>query len=102
MDPNTIGQLGGWVGSAIGVAGALVGTFFSIRNTTTPRERAFVIRASVICWVAVIAFIVAMMSIPTWHKHLLWIPYAVLLTWGIRAWNRGQLQIRHGESGDAG
>ncbi len=105
MDPETVGQLGGWigaiVGSGIGVLGGLIGTYFTIKNTKGPRERAFAIKASIICWVLVIAFVAAMLLIPTWHKHLLWIPYAILLFWGIRAWNKTQFRIRNGKSDDA-
>jgi len=106
MDPNAIGQLGPWIGSLVGivlgVGGAIFGTAMTIRNTRSPRERAFAIRASIICWVLAIVFVAAMASIPTWHKHLLWIPYAILLPFGIRAWNKAQFQIRNDESGGTG
>jgi len=105
MDPETIGRLGGWiggiVGGGIGVLGGLIGTYFTIKNTKSARERAFAMKASIICWILVIAFVAAMLLIPTWHKHLLWIPYAVLLIWGIRVWNKTQFRIRNEESGGA-
>ena len=46
MNPGFIGLIGGIVGGIIGVAGGLLGTYFSIKNTNGPRERAFVIKAS--------------------------------------------------------
>lgn len=88
-------------GGIIGVLGGLVGTCFTIKNTKSPRERAFATKASIICWVLVIAFVAAMLLIPTWHKHLLWIPYSVLLIWEIRVWNKTQFEIRNDESGVA-
>lgn len=99
MDPQTAGTLGAWLGGGIGVLGGLVGTWFSIRNTQSPRERAFVIKASLICWALVIAFVASLLLIPTWHRHLLWIPYSLLLVWGIRRWNKMQLRIQNEDAG---
>ena len=99
MDPETIGLIGAIVGSAVGVLGGVIGTYFSIKNTGEPRERAFVIKASVVCWIAVIAFVATMWLIPHPHRHWLWLPYAVLLPLDIFAGNRRQWQIRKEESG---
>ena len=101
MDPQTGGLLGACIGSAIGLLGGVVGTYFAIKNTTGRRERAFAIKASIVCWILVLAFVAAMLLIPTWHKHLLWIPYAIALFLGIRYWNKIQFQIRDEESGDS-
>jgi Ca2+/Na+ antiporter len=105
MDPQEIGALGGWiglvggvVGSLIGLAGGVFGTYCSIRNCRGPRERAFMVKASIVCWVFVLTFLAALLFIPTWHKHLLWIPYAIVLVWGIRRLNERHLQIRQEES----
>jgi hypothetical protein len=100
MKPETIGLLGGIVGSAIGVLGGAVGTYFSIRNTRGPRERAFVIKASVLCWVLVSAFVAALLLLPSPQRYFLWLPYGILLPVGIRAWNRIQSKIRKEESGE--
>ena len=35
---------------AMALIGGVVGTYFSIKNTNGPRERAFMIRASATCW----------------------------------------------------
>ena len=105
MDPETIGRFGGWIGGIVGggmgVLGGLSGTYCTIKNTRGPQERAFAIKVSIIGWMLVLAFVSAMLLIPTWHKHLLWMPYAVLRIWGIRAWNKTQLRIRNDESTDA-
>ena len=100
MKPETVGLVGGIVGGAIGLLGGAVGTYFSVRNTLGPRERAFVIKASVICWVFVTAFLVAMFLLPSPQRFLLWVPYAILLPIGIRVWNRKQMRIRKEESGE--
>lgn len=88
------GIIGGIVGSAVGVAGGLVGTYFSIKNTKSPRERVFVIRASIVCWVFVLAFVLGMCLIPGFYKLLLVPVYIIGLVTGIFVWNRKQAQIR--------
>ena len=45
------GQVGGIVGDLGGLLGSVIGTYF--KNTNGPKERAFVLRCSVICGTAV-------------------------------------------------
>ena len=97
MNPQTISL----VGSGIGVVGALIGSYLTIKNTKASRERKFAIHASILCWILVMGFVTVMFWIPTWHRHLLWIPYAILLNLGIRVWNKTQFRIYREESGDA-
>ena len=96
MEPSLIGGI--IVGSLIGIAGGVVGTYFSIKNTLGPRERAFMIRASVVAWVAITAFLVGLFLLPNPYRHFLWIPYVPALLLGIRWSNRRQLQIRAEEA----
>lgn len=103
LSPQTVRILawaGGLLGGAVGVLGGALGTYAGVKNTRGPRERAFVIRAAVLCWALVLAFVLGLLLIPGWYKHLLWIPYVVLLVLGIRSWNRAQLRIRREESGE--
>src|SRR5262245_65972462 len=102
MDPGTLGGwIGGILGGLLGLLCGIMGTYFAIKNTNGPRERTFVIRASVVCWVLVVAFLVGLWLIPFWYNQLLWIPYAILLLVGIRKWNQTQLRIRQEESGQS-
>lgn len=94
------GWIGGIVGSVIGILGGLFGTWCSIRNTNSPREREFVVKASVMCWVFVGGFLAAMFLIPSPFRFLLWIPYPFLLVAGIVYWNRGQQRIREEDEAD--
>jgi hypothetical protein len=98
-DGQLAGLIGGVVGGGVGLLGGVLGTYFSIKNTRGPRERAFVVRAAVACWLLVLAFLAGMYLIPAWYNQLLWLPYAALLLLGIRAWNRAQFRIRREESG---
>jgi hypothetical protein len=100
MDSGTIGAwVGGILGGLLGIGGGALGTYFTIKNTQGPRERAFTIRASIVCWAFVIAFLVGLWLIPFWYNMLLWVPYPILLVLGIRKWNQTQLRIRQQESG---
>jgi type III secretory pathway component EscV len=96
------GIMGGIVGSAIGVAGGLVGTYFSIKNTKTSREHAFMVKASVVAWVFIAVFVLGMCLIPGFYKVYLAPIYVVALVVGILFGNKRQAQIRLEESrGDA-
>jgi hypothetical protein len=88
------GVIGGLVGSVIGVLGGAVGTWFSIRNTASPRERAFMVRVAVAAWIIITAFLAALMLVPQPYTWLLWIPYGIGLPVGILWTNRRQAQIR--------
>ena len=90
--------LGIILGSLLGVLGGVVGTYFSIKNTNGPRERAFMVRFSVISWIAVSLFILGLLILPQPYNWLLWIPYAVVLPIAILRGNKKQLEIRSEES----
>lgn len=57
MNPGTIGLIGGIAGSVIGVLGGLFGTYRSVRNTTSPAERSFVIKAAIIMWALLLGLV---------------------------------------------
>lgn len=88
------GLIGGWIGGILGIAGGIIGTFFSIRNTESPRERAFMIKACMIGWLAIAVFLILMFVLPTPYCFFLWIPYGILLPLGILFTNRTQQRIR--------
>ena len=96
------GWIGGIAGSLLGLAGGIIGIYFTIKNTNGPRERRFTIKASAACLVALILFLVLMFAIPRPYNALLWIPYAILLPLGIKYWNKTQLEIRIKESAEQG
>ena len=100
------GEMWIWIGSIggglLGMAGGIMGTYFSIKNTKGPRERRFTIKASAVCLVAVVLFLVLLFAMPRPYNALLWIPYAILLPLGIQHWNKTQLAIRKTESAEQG
>ncbi|MEX0727585.1 MAG: hypothetical protein WD065_15015 [Planctomycetaceae bacterium] len=94
-----IGAIGG---SLIGILGGVFGTYCSIRNTQGPRERAFMIKAAICCWILVTAFLAGLFLIPKPYNLLLWVVYPILLTAGIMWCNKNQDRIRMEEAGQAG
>ncbi len=62
MDP---GVIGGAIGGLIGLAGGIFGTWCSIRKTKTSKERSFIIKAATITWIAILIFLVLILTIPT-------------------------------------
>ncbi len=96
MNPG--GIFGIVVAGLIGIAGGVIGTYFSIKNTDGPLERAFMVRVAVVGWLAVIAFLVGLYLLPNPYRFLLWIPYTPGLVLGIRWGNRRQMQIRAREA----
>ena len=85
-------------GGVIGLVGGIIGTYFGIKNTNSPRERAFMVKASVVSWIVVILFLGAMFALPNPYRYFLWIPYAIILPLGIVFSNRTQQKIRKEES----
>jgi hypothetical protein len=83
---------------SLGVLGGAIGTYFSIKNTRGPKERAFIVRVSIRTWIAVSIFVAALMLIPKPYNLLLWIPYAIALPVTIVRWNRKQMEIRREEA----
>ena len=92
------GMIGGIAGGLIGLAGGIFGTYFSIKNTIDPCERAFVIKASIICWVAIFVFLGLLLTLPTPYKWFMWVPYSILLPLGIIYSNEKLQSIKQEES----
>jgi hypothetical protein len=93
------GLVGGIVGSVIGALGGAVGTYFSIKNTSGPRERRFMVRAAIVAWLAISVFLAGLLLLPQPMNLLLWVPYVIALPLGIAWCNRRQRIIRSEESG---
>jgi hypothetical protein len=98
MDPN-LGYWLGWggaiLGSAIGVAGGVLGTWASIRYTQTPAERAFMVRCAIGSWIAVLAFVATLILVPAPYRWFLWIPSVALMVVAIPWMNRVQARLRN-------
>ena len=92
------GLIGGLVGCFLGLVGGVVGTWATIRNTSGPRERAFVVKAAAIGWAAGLVFLALLILLPSPWRFLLWVPYGILLPLGIINGNRIQKRIRKEEA----
>ena len=100
------GLIGGILGGVIGLVGGLVGTWCGIRNTNGPRERAFMIRLSILFWVVLSALLALLFVLETPYRWLVWLPFSIFLPLAIIYGNRRQAAIRreeaeaHGPEGD--
>ena len=94
VSSQTLALVGAIGGSLIGLFGGVAGTWVSIRATKGPKERAFVIRASLVCWAAILVFLAALFLIPTPWNFLLWLVYVPALIVGIRRFNAGAASAR--------
>lgn len=82
----------------LGLMGGLIGAYFSIKNTNGPRERAFMLKVSIVAMVAVSVFVGLLYVLPNPYRFFLWVPYAILLPLSIVSCNRTQQRIRLEES----
>ena len=92
------GLVGAIVGTVLGLAGGVFGTYCSIKNTQGPLERALMVKASVVVWIAVALFLVLLFATPAPYRFFLWIPYGIFLLVGINKLNRRIAEIRAVES----
>lgn len=98
MDHTTLAWAGGILGGVLGLLGGAVGTYFSIKNTNGPMEKSFMVKCAVITWIAIAIFLALMIILPSPYRFVLWVPYGIILPFGIRYGNRKQQEIREYES----
>ncbi len=93
MDASQVGLVGGIAGGVIGLAGAAIGTYFNIRNTSGPVERTLAVRLAVLCfaWVAVSCTLGFLMPRP-WNGLAVLLNLPLLLS--IPRMNRGLARAR--------
>ena len=96
----TSGMIGGLIGGIGGTIGGIIGTYCSIKNTNGPRERRFMIRASFVCWIGIIVFLLLLLLLPKPYNLIVWIPYGILLPLGIVKGNKVQTRIRQEEASE--
>jgi len=94
MDSQTLGLVGGIIGGLLGVMGGIIGTYFSIKNTKGPQERALAIRFSTIIWGAMIPVGILAYLLPSYYKFLAFMPIWIALPFLIRYWNKKQQEAR--------
>ena len=97
-----IGLIGGIVGITVGLIGAVVGTRASVRATKGPEERRFIVRASIVMWIAVLIFLGVLFLLPSPIRYFAWVPYLLGLPFGLRYMNKRQQEIREREGSSRG
>jgi Ca2+/Na+ antiporter len=94
MDSGTIGAIAGVI---IGVLGGLIGSYLSISNAKTKKERIYMVKAVGMCWAVVIAFLLLVIFLPEPINSFIWIPYLAGLFALIRYWNKKLKQMQVSE-----
>ena len=94
------GLIGGIVGGTLGLLGGIVGTYFSIKNTHGPLERAYMIKASVVVWIGISVFLALLLTLPKPYNWLMWGVYGILLPLGITTMNKRLASLREQERAD--
>lgn len=90
MGPDSIRN---FVGPALGVLGGIVGTVFSLRNTSSPRERRFVIVAAISIWLLIGLIVTVLHFVPS-LRSCVWVAIVALAVLGIPIFNRQQERSR--------
>ena len=98
MEELNLGLIGGIVGSVLGLVGGCIGTYFSIKNTNGPQESAFMVKVSVVTWIAIALFLACLLFVPKPYNYLAWLVYGICLPLGIKFSNREQEKIRQMEN----
>jgi len=98
LKPETIGLIGALGGTLLGVLGGVYGTWNSVQQTNGPRERAFVVKMSVLFWIVVSLFVVLVFVLPAPWNYYIWLPYGLWLTSTIRRSDLKQQAIREAEA----
>jgi uncharacterized membrane protein YfcA len=93
-----IGLVGGILGGVIGIVGGLIGTYVSIKRVKGPKERAFMVRVSIVIWLVIIGLLALLFALPSPYNYLIFIPYGILLPFGIAYSNRTQQRLRREET----
>ena len=81
------GTAGGIIGGVIGVMGGVIGTYFGMRNTSVPRERALMIRFATLGWLWMAALMAWLFLMPRpWDQAAIFLNLPLLLSipWGNR------------------
>ena len=92
------GYMGAILGGVIGFAGGAIGTYFSVSNTRSDRERKFMTKVSVAMWISLMVFLCLLLGLPMPYGLIMWVPYGVLLPIMIQYISRKQHRIQWEEN----
>jgi len=88
MTPQTMGIIGGIAGCVRGCLGGALGTYCSIRAAKNAAAKTFVKKASAVNWLVAIIFLAILIFTPRPWNFMIWVPYGLLMSFGIRYMNK--------------
>ena len=100
LTPEMTGLLGAVIGSVIGFAGGLLGTWMAFGNVPGSVQSRFLKKAAVFCWIGALAFTATTLLVPGTWKWLLWSVYGPLLAGFLRSVNHTQAALQTAPSVD--
>lgn len=90
MHPGMVGAI---IGTVLGVLGGAIGTYVSLRNARSEKERRFLICCAVAMTAGISLFLGLLFMVPADYRFLVWIPYAVILPASIRFANSAHAKL---------
>ena len=87
-------NMGGIIGGVVAVIGGMLGTYASIKNTSGPREKSFMINCAVIAWIGIVMMLALVFITPRPYGCFWMIPFFVCLPFAIVICNRKRAQIK--------
>lgn len=98
MTNEMFGLVGGLFGSIIGIIGGATATYYSIKTTKGPKEKSYMIKLALSCWLILASLIaISIFFIPIQYKSYYSILYMLMLFLTIKYGNKKQQEIRESE-----
>jgi hypothetical protein len=86
----------GIIGSLTGLAAGLAGTYLAVASSVGPREKTFMVRGALVCWVGVGLLVAARFLLPG-PVPIMPLLGTLLLFPALRWWSERQVEIREAE-----
>ncbi len=98
MTMGYIGIIGAVAGLILGIAGTVFGTWCGIRSTKGPREHKMMVKGSIIILGGVLLFCTLVFVLPGPYRYFIWIPYGLILIFGVIKFEHNRKRIRKEET----
>ena len=93
-----MGPIGIIIVGIIGLMGGVIGSYFSIRKTHGPKEKAYITKIVIAGWIGIIVFLALLSLTPPPYSMYLFVALTVILTITIIKGNKIQAKIRKEEA----
>ncbi|MGC9517770.1 MAG: hypothetical protein ACP5C3_08745 [Methanomicrobiales archaeon] len=91
------GYIGAFLGVTFGFIGGLIGSYYSIKNTKGPLEKAFMKKVVVLFWIIGVTYLVFLLYLPIPYNFLLLTLFLSILPFFIRHVNAKLMDLQKQE-----